>query len=902
MQPLTRDQVAEKHRQVERIIASKQKAPIIVNKDSNFVVVTYWWGNENLNRNTARPCISFYEDIYKPAINLLVSLQDISTFREKLDASEKFTQMIEKKGRDYIGVVKNELGPLQGGAENNVDPLNQGLGLNAMEERAIRLANRRNPTGPLNEPLHLEELQERGRKNPLFVNNIRTPADFAKIMKETLYNLTESPELSAELIPLITTYNDIIRRRNQLAEEASAALARQDDVTVERIKREVEAIASEKSKAYDAIKKFIAANTYPKLDSLLRYKEQISYKKMIQNWEQACKKNKTNYLAIEYPEFAERGGYQLAINAKPRFIQKALELCAPRGVLYIDGDMTINRYPDIFDTPDVDMMARGWSIDPRSSHKHTYEITVDPYNFETSGGTMFFGQTPEARKLLDVWIEVSEMYSQWGKADDRILSLVFNAKKLLLPMKIIQLPIEYLWLTLDYDDNIEEELWDREKIYIEHPECLTSEDTAGGAGASSDRTPKFYAGIENIYPRSETLFEYVMFPNQKLRESFGPYLNYMKGAKYFDDKMDDCLYGRHPFEVVAFGDRYGKKLNAVAAQNEKYLELLVKEPQKLRNMFGHNNNFMPTDAEEGEIMRRMFGYSNNNFVNITEEERLRHMFGHNNNFMPTNKEEGAIMRRMFGNNNLMPTNKEEGEIMRRTFGNNNNNFVPTAKEEGQIMRRMFGNNNEIQSGGVDHIADTMNMYVPGQGLTHVVRESKYEIAEILYGLMKLKKTVLYIPKTSKPEYIRSVKNCLTDPKYARIEFAFVNASKDVRDTFFFQSQVDYTQPILFRPGSIQLLHLLRISENVASLAKFFKNGYQFLSRIRTHYMVPVKENGANQAQAGGSMSENVELSILSEKAIDMMYGNSKPQAGGSRYKRKQTRRKHKVRKYKTRKH
>ena len=30
--------------------------PKIVNEESNFVVITYWWGRGNLNKNTQRPC------------------------------------------------------------------------------------------------------------------------------------------------------------------------------------------------------------------------------------------------------------------------------------------------------------------------------------------------------------------------------------------------------------------------------------------------------------------------------------------------------------------------------------------------------------------------------------------------------------------------------------------------------------------------------------------------------------------------------------------------------------------------------------------------------------------------------------------------------------------------------
>ena len=43
----------------------------IVNNTSRFVVVTYWWGRGNLNRNLARPCLSFYEDLLtKPFVFL----------------------------------------------------------------------------------------------------------------------------------------------------------------------------------------------------------------------------------------------------------------------------------------------------------------------------------------------------------------------------------------------------------------------------------------------------------------------------------------------------------------------------------------------------------------------------------------------------------------------------------------------------------------------------------------------------------------------------------------------------------------------------------------------------------------------------------------------------------------
>ena len=75
------------------------------------------------------------------------------------------------------------------------------------------------------------------------------------------------------------------------------------------------------------------------LDELIdvyRYLEPIKLEAMIDNWEEQCRKNGCNYLAIEYNEFSidKATGYQMAINAKPKFIKKMLELCEGK-MLYI---------------------------------------------------------------------------------------------------------------------------------------------------------------------------------------------------------------------------------------------------------------------------------------------------------------------------------------------------------------------------------------------------------------------------------------------------------------------------------------------------------------------------------------------------------------------------------------
>lgn len=223
------------------------------------------------------------------------------------------------------------------------------------------------------------------------------------------------------------------------------------------------------------------------------------FPEMITEWETYCEKAKVNYVSVntEFP----RSDYQNAINGKPIFIKKVLDAVKPRNVLYIDGDMWMLKYAHIFDLDNVDFMARGWNIDSRTKKKGLREPFFDPYTLETSGGTMFFGNTQAARDLLDKWEEESN--KQVGKADDRILSQVFTRESMVVNTNIVQLPVEYLWLTDLYKDFLKtpEDASSHESAIIEHFYCLTTEEQAADQGAAaSGRTPEGYNDevIDNI--------------------------------------------------------------------------------------------------------------------------------------------------------------------------------------------------------------------------------------------------------------------------------------------------------------------------------------------------------------------------------------------------------------------
>ncbi len=693
---LSRNQVAAKFAQVAAIVDATAQQPTIVNPDSKFVVVTYWWGSGRLNRNTARPCLDFYESLLEKPVHLLtVANATRERFRAAIQKNAKYMEFLQRKVGDYLGVV-----------------------------RVYQQEGR--PLSPTFQERSAEELK-------------------AAILAIVL-------QAVEGVLPIIQQMQQIILQRADLEDTFKHRLAEglTSKAQLQSVKDRLLELKQEKTDLLGAIKQSFGPFK-TQLDDILRYQEPITYDAMIRNWEEACRNAGCNYMAVEYPEFTAPGGYQLAINAKPRFIQKALALCGGRGVLYIDGDMTINRYPAIFDMEDIDMAARGWNVDPRSSYRHGESILIDPYVFETSGGTMYFGPSMESQLLLQRWIQVSEMYSQWGKADDRILSLVFNTYRLLLPLKIVQLPVEYLWLTLDYDDSIEPEFQDRDAIFIEHPECLTSEDTAAGQGASSSRTPKFYEAIEYSYPRSEFLHESVMFPTEEATGAFRPYFEYLKRATYFEDVEDPSLEGEHPFRVISYRDGMGP-LQPIVDENAAKVAALP-----------------PLQTKEAVL---------------TVDETV-------------------------------------------------------------------------------------------------------EIPQILQAL-QAGVSVLYMPSTASAAYIAALQR--TRRNFPRIELMFVNQSADLRPIFFFQSEFNVREPAYFAASSPHLQMLLHTCRSLGDFAGQFKNAYQFLSRIRTHFLKRMKSNVAGGKRGGGE-------DVGSEEALAFLYGI--PHAGGRRtYRRRRSiRRKTRARKH-----
>lgn len=765
--------------QVKSIIDATVAQPTIVNPASRFVVVTYWWGRGNLNKNTARPCGDYFERLLETPLNGLIQYPRMTDYKTTMLKDAKLARFMRTQLEKYI------------------------------RERDAYVASR-TPFGDAQIPRSAWDVRS-GKPTPAGFQGTEGLRELTPVVLDQLFAVLPAA------IPHIHALQDLAVQRLGLEEEFDREMARQRaaleaageavgsqfvPVMTDAYKHQINALHAAKGAAKAALKAAIR----PALAALydrMAFMPPLRYEEMIQRWEETCRAAGCNYMAVEYPEFAAPGGYQLAINAKPRFIQKALQLCEGRGVLYIDGDMTVKRYPAIFDMEDVDMMARGWHVDPRSSYKHTYSIVVDPYVFETSGGTMFFGMTPEAALLLQRWIEVSERPSQFGKADDRILSLIFTTMRMLLPMKIVQLPIEYLWLSLDYDDSVEDEIRDDRYMMLEHPECLTSEDTATDRGASSSRTPLFYSALDEPVPRSEFLMEQVMFDGPEQVEAMKPYLNYLSEATYFEDVEE--MEGEQPFYVVPYGKGLGKFQEAA-----------------------NRNGYMATQLPP-----------------LSEEEL----------------EDGVL-------------------VLRDSSASNMNRVAALATEAAPV--ELVGGKRSGKGTGKGSKRRSRKSRVGGM--------EDMRIPRILQAL-RAGISVLYMPDGASEKAVAEMHRVRkTNP---RLEFIFTNASRDMRSPFFYQAEIETREPIFFKAGNRKLQQLISMCASFEDMRGVYTAAYQFLSRIRTHYMNPaglpadirrLVQNALNGSQMGGDLSEATNVfGIESARALEFLYGSS-GQAGGRRLK------------------
>lgn len=165
------------------------------------------------------------------------------------------------------------------------------------------------------------------------------------------------------------------------------------------------------------------------------------------NYESKAKilRNKLNSLHIDhdiqYINFNPKD-YQNNINYKPTFIKKMIRK-HKRPVVYLDIDLTIKKYPKLFDTNYFDIQCINWN-----NYKEVMGYT-DPYILETAGGLFYFNNTKQALKLVSQW--ESWLQGKYkGKSDDRVFSMMFYDTNAIKWCRCNWLPMTYLYIPEHY--------------------------------------------------------------------------------------------------------------------------------------------------------------------------------------------------------------------------------------------------------------------------------------------------------------------------------------------------------------------------------------------------------------------------------------------------------------------
>jgi hypothetical protein len=832
------------------IINTKNGSPTIVNEQSSFVVVTYWWGRNIDNANTARPCIGFYEDLlnsFNKYINNLIN----TTIKTKKIKKDDYSTAIEKIYKNVYSYLNNETRNSYSELDKIIDRFSS-MYMNGIYDYCdVKKSSVSKDDDSLK---WLENLKQQGKtptdfefKNKFYVENI-----FRMVLKEALrankdnlivmyltnvavedlkykYNNNDSiykkniNELNFKITYFkenLTVYNCAIESDpSQSIENLELKIKEEEEdflINGQNTKTKIIELNNKKKEVKDKIKyalknKSLVYTTESGfktgesiidiLISELRYVIPLKFEKMIERWEKNCRDNNCNYLSIEYPEFTAPGGYQLAINAKPKFIKKALELCPGRSVLYIDGDMNIRKYPGLFDYAEIDYMARGWWIDPRASYQLEESIMYDPYIFETSGGTMFFSQSPESKKLISMWIETAESPYQQGKADDRIISLIFNTKSALTWLRIIQLPIEYLWLTLDYDERMMESVYSEkgdmdESIFIDHPECLTSEDTASGAGASSDRTPAFYSFLEELTPCSEEVHEYILFKDL---------INKVNNTTNISQEIQSDIVNSEQ----DLNSDTNNLTQAVTLKNKpNYLPFF-------KNYFEFMAGAVYLDDGNAELVE--FGFVDPE----NPDDNIQPLY-----IIPYDDK--------FGNKKVPGEDVSYNELVEITI-----------KRSKQMNIDSLYTSNDIIDNSVLGCVEIQN----------VTKLPDNKIIALIYRLLSDGKCVIYNPinvEGYNPALYQSLISKITGTAgmYKFCNFIFNPNILSQRKSNFFKPKIMYNQPMYFRPDSF-LLDFLSMQLSLDSLSDMINNGsYEFMSLVRVGYYFVIRPPRAPSGGGG----------------------------------------------------
>lgn len=280
-----------------------------------------------------------------------------------------------------------------------------------------------------------------------------------------------------------------------------------------------------------------------------------------------CQDLKINYYVEEFPIFAEKKIYQLALALKGHFIKKCLDLFPNKKVIFLDVDLQILQYPELFEI-DADVFLLNWN-------EYDYDC-YNPYQVQLPGAILGFSNSYNSRTMLDYLNEF--MIKRLHLAEDRAYSAIISRHFINTFVRCVWLPESYMFMFTNHiydqelnkytvvnplEKQLSEHPYKKNDIVIIHEDFETAE-------------------LSNVYNQKVTRNR--ILPNEdrlrgeKLRCIKTKYLNYtnynLSNIQYkhfkpdFDDKQKEEIYKNVSLKPITYKEYtiYDSKI-----ENENYI-------------------------------------------------------------------------------------------------------------------------------------------------------------------------------------------------------------------------------------------------------------------------------------------------------------------------------------------
>jgi hypothetical protein len=152
-----------------------------------------------------------------------------------------------------------------------------------------------------------------------------------------------------------------------------------------------------------------------------------------------CKKLNINYSIDEYPIFAEKKLYQLALALKGEFILKCLNKFPKYKIIFIDIDLQILQFPVLFEI-DADCFFINWN-------EYDFDC-YNPYQIQLPGAILGFANTFNARVMLNILN--SFMIKNLNLAEDRAYSGIISRNFMNTYLRCVWLPESYMFMFMNH--------------------------------------------------------------------------------------------------------------------------------------------------------------------------------------------------------------------------------------------------------------------------------------------------------------------------------------------------------------------------------------------------------------------------------------------------------------------